>query len=234
MKKIVLLTALLLLATAGLHFASSYTGALVESPVFLRVDEQGMIALAPEKGVTVAQGEGVVAFVATNNMGVPIRCRLELTGRSPFTVDGPQFDLDPGADREIRLQVPADCPVRKHKLKVTLGAEFEGGRARVKASVSVTVTEAAATGQSLTPARQPVEGAGRLSVESVQAPSVESGDPAAASPEQSSGDAAGGEAGDREEPEKGPAEPPAQGAGDGGAGEPPSASDPVGEPDGGE
>ena len=94
-----------------------------------------------EQVLTIEQGGQKTVLTATNNMGIYLhRCRLECAV-SKLVFEPSSFALDPGESQEIVIHIPGDFPKDNYQFDVFLSAEFEGGRARVKAILPVDITE---------------------------------------------------------------------------------------------
>jgi hypothetical protein len=143
--------AVLLLSLVLTHSAVSFSSTAIGSGVDLTVTgpSHGLVSfVSPSSGShEIRQGQSKEVLVVTNNLGQNIyglrtsvlRCSPENV-RARLFLGHPETDfLGPGEFTFISLSAADDCPVGDVDLTVGLEAEFDGGKARVLADLSVHV-----------------------------------------------------------------------------------------------
>lgn len=142
LKKVILLTAVALLILLGTHVVQNYSGAIVENFASFRTSNlHDLISFVHVEPFSIKQGGSHYAvFIITNRMKVDVSYRLEYSHPN-FTLSPSGGSLSPGQSENISLMVKEFGSVGSTSLDVYLYADFDGGSACLKTTLSVYVEE---------------------------------------------------------------------------------------------
>lgn len=142
MKKVILLAAITLCILLCTYVVQNYSGSIIENNASFRINNpSNLISFVQAGPLTIKQGENYdTAFGITNLLDVYISYGLEYSNPD-FSLNPSENFLFPGQNEAISITVSDSGCAGPTSLDVYLYADFCGGSARLKTTLSVYVEE---------------------------------------------------------------------------------------------